>query len=70
MIIFTVSDSEVPNPGGSGPRIYILRVQGGRVITPGAVYRENHREDTNIVYGQNAWFSYVTAGGKYSNHLA
>jgi hypothetical protein len=33
--IFTVSDSRLPQPGGSGPRIYIPQEQGGPVITPG-----------------------------------
>jgi hypothetical protein len=32
---FTVSDSRLPEPGGPGPRIYILQKQGGRVISPG-----------------------------------
>jgi hypothetical protein len=32
---FTVSDSRLPQPGGSGPRIYIPQEQGGPVIPPG-----------------------------------
>jgi hypothetical protein len=32
---FTVSDSRLPQPGGSGPRIYIPQEQGGPVIPLG-----------------------------------
>jgi hypothetical protein len=32
---FTVSDSRPPQPGGSGPRIYIPQEQGSPVIPPG-----------------------------------
>jgi hypothetical protein len=32
---FTVSDSRPPQPGGSGPRIYIPQEQNGPVIPPG-----------------------------------
>jgi hypothetical protein len=32
---FTVSDSKLSQPGGSGPRIYILQEQDGQVISPG-----------------------------------
>jgi hypothetical protein len=32
---FTVSNSRLPQPGGPGPRIYILQEQGGPVIPPG-----------------------------------
>jgi hypothetical protein len=32
---FTVSDSRLPQPGGSGPRNYIAQEQGGPVIPPG-----------------------------------
>jgi hypothetical protein len=32
---FTVLDSRLPQPGGSGPRIYIPQGQGGPVIPPG-----------------------------------
>jgi hypothetical protein len=32
---FTVSDSPLPQPGGPGPRIYILQEQDGPVILPG-----------------------------------
>jgi hypothetical protein len=32
---FTVSDSRLPQPGGPGPRIYILQKQGAPVIPPG-----------------------------------
>jgi hypothetical protein len=31
---FTVSDLRLPQPGGPGPRIYILQGQGGPVIPP------------------------------------
>jgi hypothetical protein len=31
---FTVSDSRHPQPGGPGPRIYILQEQGTPVIPP------------------------------------
>jgi hypothetical protein len=34
------------------------------------VYCENHTEHTNTLCGQNAEFSYVKAGGIYSNHSA
>jgi hypothetical protein len=34
MTIFTVSDSRLPQPGGSGPHIYIPQDQGGPVIPP------------------------------------
>jgi hypothetical protein len=33
-----------------------------------AVYCENHTEHTNTLYGQNAEFQYVKAGGTYNNH--
>jgi hypothetical protein len=32
---FTVSDLRLPQPGGPGPRIYILQEHGGPVIPPG-----------------------------------
>jgi hypothetical protein len=32
---FTLSNSRLPQPGGTGPRIYIPREQGGPVIPPG-----------------------------------
>jgi hypothetical protein len=32
---FAVSDSRLPQPGGPGPRIYILQEHGGPVIPPG-----------------------------------
>jgi hypothetical protein len=32
---FTVSDSRLPQPGGPGPRIFILQEQSGPVISPG-----------------------------------
>jgi hypothetical protein len=32
---FTASDSKLPKPGGSGPRIYNPQEQGGPVIPPG-----------------------------------
>jgi hypothetical protein len=35
-----------------------------------AVYCENHMEHTNTLYGQNAVFWYVKAGGTFSNHCA
>jgi hypothetical protein len=35
---FTVSDSRLPQPGGPGPRIYILQEQGGPVIPPGTAW--------------------------------
>jgi hypothetical protein len=35
-----------------------------------AVYCENHTEYTNTLWGQNAEFLYVKAGGTYSNHWA
>jgi hypothetical protein len=31
---FTVSDSRLPQPGRTGPRIYIAQEQGGPVIPP------------------------------------
>jgi hypothetical protein len=31
---FTVSDWRLPQPGGPGPRIYILQEQGGSALTP------------------------------------
>jgi hypothetical protein len=34
---FTVSDSRLPQPGGPGPRIYIIQEQHGPVIHPGKV---------------------------------
>jgi hypothetical protein len=35
-----------------------------------AVYCENRTEHTDTLCGQNAEFSYVKTGGKYSNHWA
>jgi hypothetical protein len=35
-----------------------------------AVYCENHTEHTDTLYGENAEFSYVKAGGIYGNHWA
>jgi hypothetical protein len=35
---FTVSDSRLHQPWGSGPRIYIRKEQGGPVIHPGTVF--------------------------------
>jgi hypothetical protein len=35
-----------------------------------AAYCENHTKHTNTLSGQNAEFSYVKAGGKYSDHCA
>jgi hypothetical protein len=32
---FTVSNSRLPQPGGPGPRIYILQEQSGPIIPPG-----------------------------------
>jgi hypothetical protein len=32
-----------------------------------AVYYENHTEHTNTLFGQNAEFVFVRAGGTYSN---
>jgi hypothetical protein len=36
---FTVSDSRLPQPGGSGPRVYIPQEQGGPVISAGTGFR-------------------------------
>jgi hypothetical protein len=33
-----------------------------------AVYCENHMEHINTLYGRNAEFYYVKAGGKYMKH--
>jgi hypothetical protein len=33
-----------------------------------AVYCENNTEHTNRLYGQNAEFKYIKAGGTYSNY--
>jgi hypothetical protein len=33
-----------------------------------AVYCENHMENIDTLFGQNAEFRYVKAGGTYSNH--
>jgi hypothetical protein len=41
-----------------------LMLFGGTV----AVYCENHTEHTDTLFGQNAEFYYVKAGGIYSNH--
>jgi hypothetical protein len=35
---FTVSDSRLPQPGGSDPRIYIPQEQGGPVVPPGTEF--------------------------------
>jgi hypothetical protein len=36
---FTVSDSRLPQPGGSGHRIYFPQEQGGPVILPDTEFR-------------------------------
>jgi hypothetical protein len=56
---FTVSDSRLPQPGGTGPRIYIPQEQDVPVTLPGPVQVFERASTDRIEYTASSSFSVV-----------
>jgi hypothetical protein len=52
---FAVSDSRLPQPGGSGARIYIPQEQGGPVIPPGTGFQSQSHIATDGQSINKSW---------------